>query len=1350
MKWPCLQKHMTAKKIKKQHMKKFYKFLLATTIIAFSIKTNAQCISPSLFGSSTCNAPGSVTITNCNWGGEYSTNTLNAVGTFTFASSTVGDYLTLTLTGSTVSIASGSTPIVVTLTNTGIYDLHVANSGPPACGADNVCRTTSYTLGAAPGSPTLLTQPANTGGCVGGIVQFSVSSTPTNVTYQWQENNGGGFTGIFNGGIYSGATNSVLVLTGITGPMNNYAYRCLVTNTVSIVTSNSALLTVINNGVLPLMETFNASLNIPTGWISSPLNPWFVTTNHGTGGSNGMNRNLFGGGVIADVITLKVGPVTASTAISFDYRIVNWSGYPSTATPTIDIVNDSLNLYVSTNCGSTYTLLGSVNAANHTVTTNFYNKSFSLAGFAGSNVVFKFIAKQAAGGLGDYYVDVDNVNIFNLISNDAGVNGFVTPAAGQPCYGNNEPVVVTVRNYGNNTISNFPVRTLVTGAVSQTLLSTFTGSLASGAVANHTVGTLNMLTAGTYSLKAYTVLAGDGSLANDTLLPVVTRTVVATATIPYSQNFNAGLAMPPNWITNPTDPFGVMANHGTVNSNGMTRNLFATLNKAETNMLRLGPITSSTAISFDYRYVNWSGYPSTATPTVDLDGDSLRVMASINCGATFSLIGLVTVNNHTVTTNFTNKSYSLAALAGNDVIFKFLATRTGTNPSDYYIDVDNINLYNLSATDAGISAIVSPSTGGCYNGSQSVVVTVQNFGTGAISNIPVTVIMSGPLNATISATCPGPIAVGATSNFNVGNVVMNYGGVYTFSASTALPGDGNGNNDANVTTRTVTPMVSIGGPSNLCTGGTATLTANGAATYTWDNGSNATSITVTPSVNTTYSIVGTNTLGCTAIAFLTVTIQNPTISATGASGCGNPSNGTLTATAFSPATVSWYATPSSTVVLGTGTNFPVSSGTNVTYYAEANSTNTSSLFTTLAGGNGATGNMFDIQAMNALTLNGLDWHFNSNVTSTVEIWYRSGTFVGFETSNVGWTLAHTTTVSPLGTGSLTTIPGTFAVNVPAGQIYGIYVTTNGGSGINYTNGTVLGSLYTSNPDLSIYEGKGGGYFSVINSPRVFNGTLKYTKQGCNSPRVPATFTVVPGVTVTAVTNATSVCQGASASFTAFGAQNYTWSPAADISPSPNGTIVAATPTGNTTYTVLGSIPSCTQIGSYTINVTTIPSPTLSITPSQTVTPGSIVTLTTGGAFTYSWSPGGSNNTSILVNPTVTTVYTVTGTNNFSCTSSITTTVTVGFVGLNNYSGAGSEILLFPNPTNGIITVSIEKMNTDYLFEIFDLTGKLVYKQTLSKTETKLNLKEIANGMYNYKISALSDKSAVKQGKLVKQ
>ena len=67
---------------------------------------------------------------------------------------------------------------------------------------------------------------------------------------------------------------------------------------------------------------------------------------------------------------------------------------------------------------------------------------------------------------------------------------------------------------------------------------------------------------------------------------------------------------------------------------------------------------------------------------------------------------------------------------------------------------------------------------------------------------------------------------------------------------------------------------------------------------------------------------------------------------------------------------------------------------------------------------------------------------------------------------------------------------------------------------------------------------------------------------------------------------------------------------------------------------------------------------LSVSASTTICRGSSTTLTVSGALTYTWMPGAVTNSTTLVSPTATTIYTVTGTNATGCTAKANVTVTV--------------------------------------------------------------------------------------------
>jgi gliding motility-associated-like protein len=71
----------------------------------------------------------------------------------------------------------------------------------------------------------------------------------------------------------------------------------------------------------------------------------------------------------------------------------------------------------------------------------------------------------------------------------------------------------------------------------------------------------------------------------------------------------------------------------------------------------------------------------------------------------------------------------------------------------------------------------------------------------------------------------------------------------------------------------VTPnIVAVPADPVICIGQTTTLTASGAATYTWSTGANTNSIAVSPTVSTIYTVSGTSTNNCVSQVTIMVTV----------------------------------------------------------------------------------------------------------------------------------------------------------------------------------------------------------------------------------------------------------------------------------------------------------------------------------------------------------------------------------------------------------------------------------------------------------------------------------------------
>ncbi len=87
--------------------------------------------------------------------------------------------------------------------------------------------------------PAITIPPQDDTACVNGTADFSVLVTGGNLGYQWQSDDGSGFTNITDNTIYSGTNTSTLTLANIPGTYNGYRYRCLVNGLCSAASLSS-------------------------------------------------------------------------------------------------------------------------------------------------------------------------------------------------------------------------------------------------------------------------------------------------------------------------------------------------------------------------------------------------------------------------------------------------------------------------------------------------------------------------------------------------------------------------------------------------------------------------------------------------------------------------------------------------------------------------------------------------------------------------------------------------------------------------------------------------------------------------------------------------------------------------------------------------------------------------------------------------------------------------------------------------------------------------------------------------------------------------------------------------------
>ena len=169
----------------------------------------------------------------------------------------------------------------------------------------------------------------------------------------------------------------------------------------------------------PLIEDFEAGV-LPETWNADP--DIFVANAHNSI-TNVMYDNLFGGDTEMVVSTPIYGLVNAGDEFSFDYRYTDWSAGTDGAV----LAGDQLQIQITTDCGATYNTIFTVDDVNHVVSADFANVTLDLSAFEGQSVGFRFLAIWASG---DYWLDIDNVNVIACPANLALILDVTDPTSG--------------------------------------------------------------------------------------------------------------------------------------------------------------------------------------------------------------------------------------------------------------------------------------------------------------------------------------------------------------------------------------------------------------------------------------------------------------------------------------------------------------------------------------------------------------------------------------------------------------------------------------------------------------------------------------------------------------------------------------------------------------------------------------------------------------------------------------------------------------------------------------------------------------------------------------------------------
>ncbi|HWY10863.1 MAG TPA: gliding motility-associated C-terminal domain-containing protein [Bacteroidia bacterium] len=403
----------------------------------------------------------------------------------------------------------------------------------------------------------------------------------------------------------------------------------------------------------------------------------------------------------------------------------------------------------------------------------------------------------------------------------------------------------------------------------------------------------------------------------------------------------------------------------------------------------------------------------------------------------------------------------------------------------------------------------------------------------------------------------------------------------------------------------------------MCAGTSANLNATGALSYTWTpaatlNTASGPNVIASPATTTTYSVSGTNAVGCVATITTAVTVNAlPVVVVNNPGTCVNQ---TINLTSTGGGTYSWTG-PMAYSSVAQNPSIPNA----VTGMSGAYSV----LVTSAAG--------CTASAVSNVTVFPLP---NPNITSNSPV-CAGGTLNLFGTGGAtyGW--------SGPGYTGMAQNPVVTNVTVGMSGVYTLLV-SSGTCTASTTANIVINPLpipnMTSNSPVCIgfpinFTGSGGvgyswsgpGFSSVLQNPTIVNSTMANNgnfvltvtdANGCVNT-TNQNVTVNPQPVVAAIGN--TVCENFNANLSASGGVTYSWTgPGGFTSTSSNPTITNAQLNSSGQYVVLVTdANTCTNTAVATLIVN--PAPVAQIVTNSPICINHILTLTGSGGVTYLWS-----------------------------------------------------------------------------------------------------------------------------------
>ena len=606
-------------------------------------------------------------------------------------------------------------------------------------------------------------------------------------------------------------------------------------------------------------------------------------------------------------------------------------------------------------------------------------------------------------------------------------------------------------------------------------------------------------------------------------------------------------------------------------------------------------------------------------------------------------------NTYAWSTNETSASISPAPAATTTYTVTGYDAKGCQTTASKVLNVESLPVITVSGTKticAGQSTTLTAAGGAYYfwdNGAnsnsitvtpattQSYVVTVTNalgcsssLVTDVVVNTLPEIAFSG--NTTICAGATATVTASGGAAYSWSN------GVYTPAISVTEPGYyavtvTNAQNCTSVDSVYVTvnanPAVQISSSNYVCAGGIATLAASGANTYLWNTGEITSSISVTPSTATTYTVTGYDTNGCSTTVSRVMNVEAlPVIQVLGTRTICAGQSTTLTATGGTVYNWSTGDTISSVVVTPESTQSYVVTVTNA-YGCMASSAVT-----------------VTVNALPHVTFNGNTTICAGNTTTITVVGASSYLWsTGAQTGNVN-----------IGTTGMYYVTATNAQNCSKTDSIYVKVNPNPVVQIEGNNHVCTGTAVTLTASgANAYLWNTGEVSAEISISPVANTTYSVTGYDTNGCSTTVQKVVnVEELPVVQILGERTICQGQSSVLTATGGTSYLWSNGA------NTQDIAVFPIISTSYTVTAFNDfGCASVATAIVTVNVLPS--IIFSGNTSICQGESATISVTGGNSYVWSTGATGNSITVTTPGV---YKVNATNSLNCIRTDSVTVVV--------------------------------------------------------------------------------------------